>query len=200
MINVNIIRIFDGPVHQRLEQIWRHYKKHHEFNLHVFDNTKLQLRHDVAYNEIWRKERNRGERFAIFTEFDFLPGPGFLSTSIGDSAVKAAEYCTRNSDTMELEWHGIPGAWFILIDKEWTPPLDFSSAGPFNDPANGLPADLIHSEDCYPEHYGCRVGQKGEHLFFSRHYNDSPELKIAGLPLDDILKKIKIRLDNYTHE
>lgn len=163
----------------------------------MFDNTSRKLSHATALNEIWAGERERPNRWAIFSEFDFLPGPGFLSLPAGGDAVYAAEYCTRDPVSLEMRLHRIPGAWFVLIDKEWAPHLDFSPCGRFNDPANGLPASLIPSADCLPRHYGVRVGERGEHLFWSRHYNDPPGARVVGFNLDDIRQRIDRTLDDY---
>jgi hypothetical protein len=198
--SVNIIKIFDGPRHRRLELIWKNFHKQHEFDLHIFDNTKLRLPHDQALNRMWEQEQRRDSDVTIFTEFDFIPGIAFLDpTFYSEGAVHAAEYVVRDPESKNVLPQAIPGAWYIHIDREWTVPLDFSNFGTFNDPANGIPASLLIGVDCYPEHYGMRYLDKygyriGEHLFWSRHYNDPPGQRPASFDLDDILRKVDKRI------
>jgi hypothetical protein len=189
-VNVNLIRAFEGPRHTRLERLWLQFPIP---RIYVHDNRTTGLSHGEALNAMWAEEKKRQARYAIFTEFDFLPGPEFLRTEMAAPLI-AGEYCTRNPETLKEEWHGIPGAWFIMVDKKFVPrSLDFGPGGPFNDPGALLPAALIQSYDCMPEHYGVRVGTRGEHLFFSRHYNDEGGI-IAGLDLADILSKVDRKL------
>lgn len=203
MINVNIIRAFEGPRHERLELLWaviaEYCKK--DISLHIYPNLGAKLSHAECLNYMWIEELKRPEPFALITEFDFLPNlRTWLPTKylLTDAPVLAAEYCTREPESSKLLSHDLPGAWYILIDKTRVGDLDFSGAGPFNDPANGLgwcvrkrynaPLLLLTHSDCYPRHYGAEM-LVGEHLFFSRHIHDDPDMKVAGLILGDIQKK-----------
>jgi hypothetical protein len=208
-INVNLIRAFEGPRHARLEQIWQKYARQYEdrMHLHVFDNLGAKLNHADCLEAIWEAETRRPERYTIFTEFDFLPGPDFLKAP--SSAVEAASYVTRNPGTRNLTIFNKAGAWFVAIDKQLGGDLRgaFRVGGAHNDPANlladhlrragGPGCRLLESEDCYPRHYGVKVAMRGEHLFFSRHYGDPPHLRIAGLPLGDIQRKIDAVVADY---
>jgi hypothetical protein len=201
MINVNIIRIFKGPRHDRLEFLWKKFAEKHAdlMTLHVFDNRSLRMSHDWCMTRMWEKEQQRPEALAIFTEFDFLPGPQFLN--VKPECVAAAEYCTRASESRRMQTHGMPGAWFVAVNKELCGHLNFFAGGPFNDPCNELKAYLYAAEDCYPRHYGCAVkndhGLIGEHLFWSRHYNDSPDLRPAGFDLGDIQAKVDSAISDW---
>ncbi len=213
--NVNIIRIFEGPRHDKLEAIWRWYARMHanQMTLHVFDNTKLRLPHDRAYERMWVQEENRPEQFTIFTEFDFLPGADFLN--VKPASILAAEYCTRDPSDHKLQQRGIPGAWFVIADKQalkYRP--DFRSGGLFNDPCNDLDAELLDTEDCWPRHYGVKVTFEkmeryqsalglnsildiGTHLFWSRHYNDPPHCKFGGFELQPILDGVDTAIKDF---
>lgn len=215
IINVNIIRIFEGPRHDKLEAIWRWYTCLHsnQMTLHVFDNTHLRLPHDRAYERMWVQEENRPEQFTIFTEFDFLPGADFLN--VRPASILAAEYCTRDPSDHRLQRRGIPGAWFVTVDKnaiKYRP--DFRSGGPFNDPCNEIDAELLDTQDCYPDHYGVEVAfvevalnaigrhtterfHIGTHLFWSRHYNDDPNLTVGEFPLRPILEGVDTAIKDF---
>lgn len=210
-VNVNLIRIFEGPRHQKLELLWKYYALTHadRMNLHVFDNTELRLPHDRAYARMWQLEARRPEKHTIFTEFDFLPGPDFLRYLPTD--MWAAQYVTRDPHTKALRKHPFPGAWYVAINKdaqEFAP--DFRSGGQFNDPANLLDCETLDTEDCYPRHYGVKVFTEaftredglvrfdfGEHLFWSRHYNDSPNSMPAGFHLRPILEGVDAAIDSW---
>ena len=202
-INVNLIRAFSGPRHDRLERVWDVILEHqkHLVTGHIFANPGAHMSHAQCLNALWEEELKRPEPFALLTEYDFLPNlPLWLPTIhlAGNSPILAAEYITRDPKTRRLLHHDIPGAWYILIDKTRIGALDFSGAGDFNDPANGLVAYvtreynssilLLNHEDCYPRHYGARL-MTGEHLFFSRHLHDDPHQSVAGLHLGDIQRK-----------
>lgn len=190
MIHVNVIRAFEGPRHQQLELLWRWYANMHanQMKLCVFDNTKLQLSHATAYERMWEQESRRDARYTIFTEFDFLPGPDFLKVR-PDTAI-AAQYVVRDPTTKDLRKFSFPGAWFVMIDKDTVQRPNFSCGGPFNDPCNQLDATLLDTTDCYPRHYGVQVADVGEHLFWSRHYNDDPDSRPAGFHLRPILEGV----------
>lgn len=208
-VAVGIIKVFEGPLHDRLRKIWKKLEtmpNPFEWKIHWFENFDMQC-HGAMLQTMWETLRKLDSRYILLTEHDFLPGPAF--PGIGqfelyppDTAVLAAEYCTRNAQTYKLEEHGIPGAWYILIDKErlGERKLDFTAGGPFNDPAAKLPPGttaVIKSYDCMPHHYGVRVGQVGEHLFWSRHYNDIPWKDVAGFPLWDVLARVRRTISAY---
>jgi hypothetical protein len=135
VINVRIIKAFEGPRHDRLEGIWRRLGTLYADKIHliVHENPGAVRNHARMLAEMWDEERNRPETHAIITEMDFLPAPGWLS--IEPESILASEYCTRNPYTRELVRHGCPGAWFLLLNKENLDRLDFSAGGPGNDPA-----------------------------------------------------------------
>ena len=209
-INVNIIRIYEGPIHSKLEAIWKWYAKQHadRMSLHVFDNTKLQLPHDKAYARMWELESRRIEDYTIFTEFDFLPGADFLK--VYPNSMWAAQYCTREPHTKALQRHPHPGAWYVAANKNNCDVPNFASGGPFNDPCNELECEYLDTEDCYPDHYGVKVQLEaitkytpgplydiGTHLFWSRHYNDPPGAYVAGFHIKPILEGVDRAITNW---
>lgn len=207
-INVNIIRVWHGDRHKRLRDLWRHWACLHsqEANLHWFENIDAKLDHVPCYEAIWKQEVKRPERFAIFTEHDFIPGPAFLyqcKFMDPDHPVTAAPYCTRNQQH-ELHVHDRPGAWYILVDK-WSlkSPYMYFKSGALDTCNNmalpleryGQKLNLTWTRDAYPEHYGLDVLDRygaliGTHLFWSRHYNDPPGTRVCGFDLDEIRAKI----------
>lgn len=221
-INVNIIRAYTGPLHSRLEAIWDRFANEHsdQVNLWVYENTKTDWRHADMLKRIWCTEQRRPEDVAVITEFDFLPDLGFLTETHARSPIEAATYCTRSPATKAISTYGRPGPWFMRFNKprlveyfaSGRPPGGLEKLnGAFSD--GGTPPDpcgrffktcpgvhLLGTKDCYPDHYGVRVGDKGEHLFWSRHYNDPPEMRVAGFALGDILKAVEERITRYEKE
>lgn len=188
-VNVNLIRAFEGPRHTKLEGLWDCVAEYlsRDVRLHVLSNLGARLCHADCLNEMWDAERARPERYAIFTEYDFLPNLRGWFTPLGDATpLLGVEYATRSPLTKRLEHHGIPGAWYLLVDKERVKELDFTAGGPFNDPANQIQGvRLMPGTDCYPLHYGISY-PTGTHLFWSRHLHDDPDGSAAGFKLGDI--------------
>lgn len=207
-VGVHIISAFSGPRHSTLEFLWDVTAEFHkeDMRLNVFRNPGAKLSHADCYREMWKQALAAPERFALFTEFDLLPKIcGFLPTGLltADKPIAVAEYVTRNPSTGRLIHHGIPGGWYVLIDKTHVrdparPPI-FAPGGAFNDPCNILESCLqrdyqksvtyLNQADAMPRHYGTLM-HTGEHLFWSRHYNDPPTGIVAGFPLSDILPKV----------
>lgn len=194
MISVNLIRAFRGPRHTALEDIWDTFARTHKdrITLHIFENRDGRVPHDMALAAMWAEEKRRREPRVIFTEFDFLPTSSLAQWPDGWSLqypIRAAEYVTRDPETLQLRSRGIPGAWFVRIQKDLlreTP--NFWAGGPFHDPANQLQDALLYpQEDCLPNHFGTKTRGAGQHLFWSRHYNDLPETMVAGFKLGPIL-------------
>ena len=208
-VSVNLIRAFTGPRHTRTEDVWEQVAEYCDVHLH--DNRVAQASHATCYNEMWRAELLRPNRYTIFTELDVLPGPNFLDTSVLTPVcpVAAAQYVTRHCGRWTLQRHPYPGAWYVLVDKKFVHGrLHFDAGGPHNDPANNLHTFLgneygrcVHrlgTEDCHPRHWGCTIERdRGEHLFWSRHWNDSPESRPAGFPLDQIQAGVDRALADY---
>jgi hypothetical protein len=216
VVNVNIIRAFEGPLHSRLEKIWERIAAANKdrMNLHVFDNLGARRNHAKSLQAQFDQEIERPETHAIFTEFDFLPEEGFLDETEAD--VEAAEYVTRSAETLEQTSHGISGGWFIRLYKSdqllhWLHSVRVGLGdgwGQFRDPANGLfegiqqagwdvRKRLLPSQDCYPDTYGARTPGRGVHLFWSRHYNDQPTSTVAGFGLAPILRGVKRYIARY---
>jgi hypothetical protein len=161
-VDVGIINIFEGGIHHRLRKIWAKIEalpKPYPWKVHWFENPDM-LCHGDMLQRMWRVLRELPARYVLLTEHDFLPGNDFPGVSqfdlhMPETAVLAAEYCTRDPNSYKLKEHGHPGAWYILIDKDrlGRRELDFTAGGPFNDPAAKLPHDItavIKSYDCMP--------------------------------------------------
>jgi len=191
-INVNLIKVFQGVRHDRLRGLWNGWAYRHrdEFTLHWWSNPGW-FGHAEALQSIWEEELRRPERFTIITEADFLPGRAFNLSHLctPERPIVAAEYCTRDPETLDLTHHDCPGAWYLLIDKDHAPKLNFRPAGKHNDPCNDLCDKhkiwFLPQKDCLPRHYGTSMAS-GEHLFWSRHLHDDPELVVAGVKLGDM--------------
>lgn len=212
--SVSLIRAFEGPRHARLYRIWARIMERYEADaqFRVYDNVADQRGHAEMLDRMWREELGRPERYAIFTEFDFLPSEGWLDPP--KAVVEATRYCTRNPNTLKLLKHPYPGAWFVVVDKEALLAgreklrnlHPFAPASPHNDPGNGLFDAmskinvwwrLLEVKDCMPRHYGVEVEGRGEHLFWSRHYNNPPDMRPAGFCLGDIQTKVDLTISAY---
>lgn len=210
-VNINIIRIFEGPRHERLRTLWDTYAelRRRRIRLHWFPNP-LEMDHPTALKRLWEEEMKRPERYAIITEADFLPSFNFFTpTSVLNrtSPVIAARYVTRHPESRKLLKHEYPGAWYLLIDKGFLPNPNLDRGGPHNDPCNLLAASLpkgvepiyIEPNDCYPHHYGVEY-MTGIHLFWSRHLHDDPAARVAGYSLGDIQEKHDRAVDEWIAE
>lgn len=211
---VNTIRAFEGPRHTLLERCWDTYAETNAQRMRYMchSNAGARLSHAKMLNSIWNDfVLFRPERYIILTELDFLPSPDFIKLTYVDSAypILAATYCTREPGTNTMKEHSdIVGAWYICVDREYVDKLDFSPGGPFNDPANNL-VSYIHDEyglgvrmlmpaDCMPRHYGVQY-LTGEHLFWSRHYNDHPDSDLGGFRAGEIQKKVDQAITAWTN-
>lgn len=206
MVNVSIIRAFEGPRHSKLELIWDVIAEYYEddLSLNIFVNPNARLSHAACLNEMWKQELDRTASSAILTEFDFLPD---LHTTVwlypdhdcevglsSEYPIIAPQYVIRHPDTGMLgAVSRTPGAWYLYIDKTVIGHLDFSPSGSHNDPANGLLDYLgvhypqcgiafMYQYDAMPSHYGTKM-LTGEHLFWSRHLHDDPDMTISGVNL-----------------
>lgn len=206
-ILAHILRVFKGPRHDRLENIWRavtEYTPH--LRLLVTDNWQCR-RHDNALELAWMLIRRQPERYALITEFDFLPNlsgdwlPTHLLTP--EKPVVIAQHVWRSAQTRALIPHEFGGAWYILIDKHHCPDLQgWFRAGipPRTDPATNIDrktgVTLLPAKDLYPEAYSVEYST-GIHCFWSRHLHDDPRLRVAGCPLGDIQEKHDRLVDRW---
>lgn len=211
-VNVLMLRAFDGPRHTRLRAIWDVLAEHNKKAWRLCRFEARSRTHAQGLNAMWEEELRRPERFAVITEEDFLPDwERFIPLDLlcPKRPIFCAEYATRDPSTLKLAHHRIPGAWYVLIDKHRVGPLSFDCSGPFNDPANGLVSYvqkaynvetlLIKGKDCMPDHYGISY-PTGAHLFWSRHYNDPPDLRPAGFDLGDIQRRHDEAVTKYLEE
>jgi len=201
MITFHLIKCFEGPRHDRLRAIWNKlaYQHRDRMGLVWWENPGAQLQHQHCLALIWEGIQELPGRYHVITEHDFLPGPGGLDPP--RAPIEAAEYVTRTPDGKQTA-HGYPGAWWLGFDLEAIHrdrlPVNLAAGGPCNDPANLLEgATLLANRDPWPDSYGTVVGDKGEHLFWSRHYNDPVWARPAGFNLGDILEKVDSRIAAY---
>lgn len=212
-VNLHLIRAFEGPRHTRLERIWERVAAlvaPQGVVVKIHDNldrmSKRQLSHGEKLQEIWEGEKADPAPQAIFTEFDFLPdlvglGAGHWPAGV-DRPILAAEYATRSPLGRRLVLHGVAGAWFVRINKRLLGDarLDFTAGGPGNDPAGRLPSDLVHllgAEQGRLSPFGVIVPGVGEHLFWSRAYNDPPTAIHAGFVMGEIQRAVDRACDKY---
>lgn len=211
---IRLIRAFEGPRHDRLEKIWDAVAEYlpKSINVRVFSNVNGKLSHAECLQRMWREEEEFDNRYVVFTEFDFLPrlhDRDFLGLQHFGRKSKVAgwgaHYATRDHRTRRIrEVDNMLGGWFFVLDKSRCP-KDLCFYGK-PDPANQLPEQisrhrdnefyLVSGEDAYPRMYGLDY-HFGSHLFWSRHYNDDPRMRISGFPLGDILQSVDQEIDRW---
>lgn len=217
-LTIRLIRIFDGPRHQRLRNIWTAIAEYiqDDANVRWYVNDK-NLSHGQAYDAMWREEQEFDNRVVLFTEEDFLPDlavgienwTGITSFKREDQAAAGVMYCTRCTKSHGIFQQGdVAGGWFICIDKDLFPgPQHISFLGN-PDPANQLRPHLKHfgktialvpGDDGHPYHYGVEYPY-GTHLFWSRHYHDDPNIRVSGFRLGAIQKKVDWRISAWIAE
>lgn len=180
-ITVSLIRCFEGERHERLHRIWAAFEEYNRgyYRFVHLHNPRCVWSHEQALGMIWARERKASGRYLVITEYDFLPDfENFVPVHrLGKKAVLCAEYVDGvGRKKPDPQW--LPGAWYILIDKERAGHLDFSSGGPFHDPAFGLDAALLPATPMYPAYPGASY-ESGEHLFWQRHLHDDPEICVG---------------------
>lgn len=211
MINVHLIRAFEGPRHDRLERIWKILAEIYadRATVWVHDNLKEQQPHATMLEAIWQDVIRQEQEDVLITEFDFLPEPGWLDP-IGESEV--AEYCTRDPYSRTLQQHGLAGPWWmhfvhLLPSSRSGLAEGFRACGRFADPCGdllpcarraGCPVRLVPGVDAYPSSYGVRYPGRGTHLFWSRHYNNPPSDVIAGVLIGEMQRKVDKVVKDYS--
>lgn len=209
LINVRIARAFEGPRHTRLERIWdcvAEFKKA-TLRLKVHPNPGARKTHAQMFAEMWAAEQKEPNRWVLLTEFDFLPD---LWSEVTPTApilkhevdAMGVYYCTRNPSSKQLVFpdNTMAGGWWLLIDKERAPKhLDFEGQV---DPCTSLLYQmdmlLLRGQDCYPHHYGVSYPY-GVHLFWSRHYHDDPNTRVAGVLLGEVQRKHDVAVTDWLH-
>ncbi len=204
MIAVRLIRIFEGPRHDRLYNLWDAIAEYlqNKMILRWFNNSG-GLDHAGALHAIWSEELEFDENRLVITEHDFLPDLGnpdwMLQEDLDenpDIAIAGACYGKRQPGTKALKnWQRTLGAWFMSFDKSKCPDfLKFRGAvDPCTDlvhhlEASGMNVMLYPGLDPYPKHVGVEY-QFGTHLFWSRHLHDDPNLRVSGFRLREIQTK-----------
>ena len=194
--HIRIARAFEGPRHDRLAKIWDCIAEYaqDDVRLIVEPNLNPRLSHAEIFERMYAKDVKEPNRYLLLTEYDWLPdlGGDWLPTHVFDQeeiAVLATQYYTRNPTSMHLRKHpGLPGGWFLLIDKTRAPHIRTFHGTP--DPGNQLAHEantlVLPGEDCYPLHYGVEY-PTGTHLFWSRHYHDGDDNDVvAGVRLGEM--------------
>ena len=216
---VTKIRAFEGPIHDDLDRIWDAYAEYYQdyMVLRTFANP-ARWRHSRMLQHIWDTcQAESDNRYLIITESDFLPGPCFLTMPDELSAkypVATSAYVTRDPFSKVMTVHEeVTGPWYMIFDRKFiTGHVPFRDEGGFNDPANLV---HLHIKELYgkeslvlmpkdgvrrtPSYYGTRH-ETGDHLFWSRHYNDLPETVVAGFEVGDIVARTKKRVRAWVSE
>lgn len=213
MVNVNIIDIFSGPRHDRLNRCWDRFAERHADRMRLFryPNRVAQIPHQIAMKAMLAAEMDRPDRYAIITEHDFLPALDFDQFApvplLGPSPMVIAEALRRGPDRKLIHYGpDLTAPWYILIDKTRIRWLHTLPGGPLNDTANLAgkfckiwykddPVVLSH-KDCYPDHFGASL-LTGVHLFWSRHYNDPPERDLCGYPCSEIMSGVDRAISSW---
>jgi hypothetical protein len=97
-VDVGIIKVFEGPMHDRLRRIWSKIEalpKPYPWKVHWFENPDM-LCHGDMLQRMWGVLRELPARYVLLTEHDFLPGNDFPGVSqfdlhMPETAVLAAE-------------------------------------------------------------------------------------------------------------
>ena len=203
-VSISIIDAFDGPRHRRLKKIWQAFSLLQKdlCELHLVENREAELDHRTMLKVIWDEELQRDSRFAIITEMDFLPDFSNFFSPLHHTpcSVVAAQYANGLESEARFKRWDFPGVWYLFIDKVKIRDLDFTVSGPCNDPGNGLweylekfypdeGRQLLPARTGLPEYHGARYFV-GEHLFWSRHYNDPPDTHLHKevITVGDILR------------
>ena len=203
-IDVHLIRVFEGPRHETLYKLWDTVAEFYAEEIRViwFANPECRLEHADCLNRIWVESQDRDSTRMIITEADFLPNLSntdrWLQAPLDDKrsiAFAGAMYANREAGTRAVRhFSGLPAAWFLSFAKERCPKiLDFR--GP-PDPATRLPdqfedgqgARLYKGLDEYPRFLSLTY-PFGTHLFWSRHLNDDPTLRVSGFSCHEIQTK-----------
>ncbi len=203
-INVNIARVFEGPRHDRLHILHEVLAEAQAARYFLcWWRNPGGLNHATALQQMWEAELRRPERYAVFTEHDFLPNPErWLDLNLLDAEhpVVSCRYVTRNPVTRKLVRTDSVGPWYTLVDKDVVQNIHWEAWGDTGDPANGMrhyleqeypgrSVRVLEPVDDYPTSYGVHY-QTGMHLFWSRHYHDPPHIRVAGVCLGDVQIKV----------
>lgn len=202
ILTIRLIRAFEGPIHDELYRIWDAVAEYMapDINVRVFANPGGKLSHAEAFQAIWAEEREFDNDFLCLTEFDFLPN---LARRDGDwLGVRLAnkypawgcQYASRGADARNgMRFHRkLAGGWFLVLNKARVPPFLYFDGNP--DPCNELPFQLDNHDclmylergkDAWPRHPGISYSY-GDHLFWSRHYNDDPETVVSGMKMGTV--------------
>jgi hypothetical protein len=201
---VHLIRAFDGPLHERCERAWRrfHAVNRDNFDLIIHENRHQRVDHPEMLNLLWYEHHADPYRYLVFSELDFLPHPTKflrpLSRLNATTPVSAAESVTRDAETQQLVRHGKTAPWYMSFLKSACPrSLNFiGHPDTANDIGLQVKADLLPCDDGRPAHYGVTL-PTGVHAFFSRHWGDDRTLRVAGLPLCDIMRGVESLISKY---
>ena len=199
MVDVRIIRSFEGPRNRRLLRIWEAIAEFSAPKVRVqfYNNRHARLHHGPAFNLLYDRARRDNVETLLLTESDFLPdlsmGPAAWTGATRlrrhrDAVAIAPVYATRDPQTRKLtEYPDLAAGWFVCLDLRVAPASLNFIGDP--DPANQLPLQasvhLMGIVDAWPHHYGVACAC-GEHLYGSRYIDDPPDRVFAGFPVGDL--------------
>jgi hypothetical protein len=170
-----------GPRHTRLRRIWDAYLLYskEKFRQQIFLNPHFTWAAAESCRMAWLKEKRLPNRYAIFTEFDFLPDfENFMCPEDFDERGLLASESVFGVGGPNAKGLGHAVTWYVFVDKQRCKHIDFTIGGLNNDPGANMDAKLYLAEPGYPEYYGARI-KTGTHLYWQRHLED-PKDMIVG--------------------
>jgi len=197
---INFTRIFEGPLHDRCYAIWEDFSEHTGLEVIQHDNYD-GLEHWEMLALMWERMRARQDvDRVIITEHDFLPTPDLAERAQearGGAAALGVEYAPQQWKTLGRRWQGIPGGWFLEIDRtRFSGPLDFRGEGLWNDPGNKLHHQLnLMLAPGQIDEYGLKYPW-GTHLFWSRHIEEKGR-NVQGFEINKIREYWEKRLTEW---
>lgn len=202
--DIYYVRAFEGPLHERCYRLWKMYAAQAGEGVRVIEVPNPHgWRHAECFNKIFHFARYQPARVVILTEADFLPTPDFAKR-IEERLTKEAygvEYATRDPQTLDPIFHGMPGGWMCALDSDACAEktIDFEGGGgAFNDPGNQLAEqlDIDIERGRGDDGYGL-IYPYGTHMFWSRHYNDPPGTRVVCFDIDDVKDYVEETIETY---
>jgi len=192
-IRIVMTRVFEGPLHQRLYDIWADWADNHREVEVVWQSNDGSKCHQEMLEEIWDDHAEHCD-VLVMTEHDFIPDDLLVNTlraRLRKSPAVLVQYATRNPQDLALIRHDCAGGWLMAFR-----PARFDTRPDFGgtDPGNRLIEEVYKIAGAAPtviygrnDRLGLKYGGMGTHLFWSRHINDNPNSYVAGFSVKEIL-------------
>lgn len=202
-MDIYFTRAFEGMRHERCYRIWKMFAAAAGLGVRVVEvPPQPGLRHAEIFTKIWHFARYQPAEVVVLTEADFLPTPDFAKRVDEDLKKEAlgVEYITRDPQTLDAIRHTMPGGWLVALDNAACAEkaIDFDGGGSkFNDPGNDLHNQLDMDIWRGRNHEFGLMYPAGEHMFWSRHYNEPAGTIINGFSMDAVKQYVDETLDEY---